>query len=605
MTGAQGRGTLPSLDQLSRRIAPNLPPTLERATLFSHSRRPLPRCLTGTRTHLIEEIMDESKDHNILWVNGPAGAGKTALAQTIGELAHESEFLGAAFFFSRAQHCDKPSLFWTSIARQVAFGVEEHGQPAPRNIRQYHRTLLELGIRAQFDTFFYRLLCCLQPSEKLIIIDGLDECTGEKTQCEIIECICDTFLRQTHLPLRWMIFSRPEAHLKRAFEAAEAQSICWVKEIVIDDPDTLDDIRLYLEDGFKRIAQQYRDIPEKWPAQDEFDKIFYTTSGLFVIAATFLRFIGDPLAGNPISQLKEAIAFLAGTPGAKNPLDYVDNMYREIVKRSTLLPVTLQVLGACAVCYMPLPVLYFSHLIGLNLQRVQDALLSLHSIIAVPPDSKVTEESLHYFHASFAEFLIDPDRARDLAQDLGACGVQFAKACFDVLCDTEISYAQSLPSNLSAKDIEVSSPLSISYHVSKFAATSVWGFCIEQMADPPDRVFFRHIVDTFDFRRLKAICEMIPALEFIIFLKWLHLYTIELLDLPTFVRTYPLSNADTRFIQAFEPLSVPLYLHGQLDEKELELSPRYAMVGFPAQTVAILVTHETVMVYFEEDIHTL
>jgi hypothetical protein len=64
-----------------------------------------PKCHPHTRRAVLKKITDWVKDANkvalFLWLYGPAGAGKSAIAQTIAELLEKAGLLAAAFFFSR------------------------------------------------------------------------------------------------------------------------------------------------------------------------------------------------------------------------------------------------------------------------------------------------------------------------------------------------------------------------------------------------------------------------------------------------------------------------------------------------------------------------
>ena len=65
-----------------------------------------PKCHPNTRTHILIKIMNWTVgqvgwDGFIMWLYGPAGAGKSAIAQTIAELCHARHLLLASFFFSR------------------------------------------------------------------------------------------------------------------------------------------------------------------------------------------------------------------------------------------------------------------------------------------------------------------------------------------------------------------------------------------------------------------------------------------------------------------------------------------------------------------------
>ena len=59
------------------------------AAYDSRERDPAPRCLAGTRKEILKEIETwieaGHQGKSILWLHGPAGAGKSAIAQTVAE----------------------------------------------------------------------------------------------------------------------------------------------------------------------------------------------------------------------------------------------------------------------------------------------------------------------------------------------------------------------------------------------------------------------------------------------------------------------------------------------------------------------------------------
>jgi hypothetical protein len=86
-----------------------------------------PTCHPNTRTAVTDKIMHwilglGADDQNavILWFYGPAGAGKSAIAQKIAEICDIETLLLASFFFSRSDptRCDAKSLMST-IAYQI------------------------------------------------------------------------------------------------------------------------------------------------------------------------------------------------------------------------------------------------------------------------------------------------------------------------------------------------------------------------------------------------------------------------------------------------------------------------------------------------------
>jgi hypothetical protein len=76
------------------------------AAVDAEARRYDPTCCPGTREQHISDISDwvtgvnGDQSQRLLWMWGPAGVGKSALAQTCAEKAKEMGYLGAAFFFS-------------------------------------------------------------------------------------------------------------------------------------------------------------------------------------------------------------------------------------------------------------------------------------------------------------------------------------------------------------------------------------------------------------------------------------------------------------------------------------------------------------------------
>jgi len=68
-----------------------------------------PKCHPNTRVAILQKIMDwirstdcETFNRHILWLTGAAGAGKSAIAQTIIELCLAEGFIIASFLFFRS-----------------------------------------------------------------------------------------------------------------------------------------------------------------------------------------------------------------------------------------------------------------------------------------------------------------------------------------------------------------------------------------------------------------------------------------------------------------------------------------------------------------------
>ncbi|EEB99368.1 hypothetical protein MPER_00966, partial [Moniliophthora perniciosa FA553] len=89
----------------------------------SEQRYPPPNCHLGTRTEVLVKLSKwiEGHSHNtrIYWVYGPAGVGKSAIAQALAE-KYASNRLAGCFFFSRNDTSrDKLDPFVATVAYQL------------------------------------------------------------------------------------------------------------------------------------------------------------------------------------------------------------------------------------------------------------------------------------------------------------------------------------------------------------------------------------------------------------------------------------------------------------------------------------------------------
>jgi hypothetical protein len=102
---------------------------------------------------------------------------------------------------------------------------------------------------------------------RLVVIDGLDECLDQSAQTNLIHFLASA-MAQNQLPVRFLIVSRPEAHIKLAVALASQQTTFSHLELNNDFlPD--EDIRLFLTDKFREIktCHPFRSgIPSFWPS---------------------------------------------------------------------------------------------------------------------------------------------------------------------------------------------------------------------------------------------------------------------------------------------------------------------------------------------------
>jgi hypothetical protein len=252
----------------------------------------------------------------------------------------------------------------------------------------------------------------------VIILDGLDECEGEKAQLEILEMIAATIRTNTDIPLRWLIFSRPEAHLKNAFSR---NLLCGREELIID-AECREDVEHYVKDRLAEIQKAYNDVTSAdWPSPDSLQELVDAVSGLFVFASTCLNFIDDPDRANPPSQLDSLLAFMRRSQGvvSRNPLAVLDLLYSRILEK---IPADVYKTTKRILAYMSHrnkidskqrldSAQALSNFLRLDRQTFYVAARGLHSVTSIPDPDEADKSQLRFYHASFQDFLINPNRS--------------------------------------------------------------------------------------------------------------------------------------------------------------------------------------------------
>ncbi|KAJ6564106.1 hypothetical protein B0H19DRAFT_1067698 [Mycena capillaripes] len=380
----------------------------------SGERFPEPACHPGTRTAILDELrawaLDTNPESSLLWLNGSAGAGKSAIAQMFaGECAHQGR-LGASFFFRRG-HTNRGTWqkLFATVAYQLATSVSEFRLPIQQSVDN-DKLVIGRSMAVQFekllvDPFNHAPTLQFLP---IIVLDGLDECEGNKIQQEILRLFIQA-IRAGRLPVRILIASRPEPHLREVLDADDVFGICQQSELSADEF-AYDDIRTYLRDEFSRIHLEHKargiDLGAVWPGQKALEHLVRKSSGIFIYAATVVWFVDDEYS-HPISGLDSVFRL---DPNSTAPLD---DLYTQIL--SPLSPYVLHILHAV---WRETPrMLIVPEDIDMLLNQPRGtsrlAFRGLHSLVEVPPIRALPDprDSVTFLHASFADYLDDERRS--------------------------------------------------------------------------------------------------------------------------------------------------------------------------------------------------
>ncbi|KAJ6527352.1 hypothetical protein DFH09DRAFT_1371431 [Mycena vulgaris] len=271
-----------------------------------------PACHPGTRTAILEQLdlwsTDTSTESTIMWLHGCAGAGKSAIAQMFAGNIQREGRLGASFFF-------KP-MSVPALRSPIQQAVE------------HDKLVVGRAMAVSFEQLLVEPFQNVQELQHIpvIVLDGLDECADHKVQQQIVRLFIRA-IRDHRLPIRLLIASRPEPHLREILEKEDIFAICRHSALSADKS-AFDDIHKYFLDEFSRIHSESMDrgidLGSHWPSPSAVNQLVRTSSATFIYATTVIRFVDDEYH-HPADRLQSILDL---DPQSTAPLD---DLYTQIL----------------------------------------------------------------------------------------------------------------------------------------------------------------------------------------------------------------------------------------------------------------------------------
>ncbi|KAF9453176.1 hypothetical protein P691DRAFT_820334 [Macrolepiota fuliginosa MF-IS2] len=294
--------------------------------------------LPGAHDFVIINWGSEGLDpgHRIFWLKEPAGVGKSAIAQSCTEVFAAQKKLAAAFFFSRPNQRDDPQRLFTSISYQRASKHKPYAEILKSTIHD-DPTIVNKELPHQFRRLFVSPLQELIANgedipERVITIDGLDECAGVAAQQTIIEIVA-AFVQDRTTPFIWLICSCLEPHLVATFSSVEISAVTHQEELTVSR--TINNkITKYLTSELAKVGRDHC-LPLPWPCERDIGTLVNLSSGLFIYASVVVHFIGDRNSLGPEDQSQAVLTLATAVPKgpSEHPLSELDLFYLLIVQR--------------------------------------------------------------------------------------------------------------------------------------------------------------------------------------------------------------------------------------------------------------------------------
>ena len=404
----------------------------------SAERDPPPRCYPGTREKATDDIVRWIEESNpssgVLWVNGRAGVGKSALMQAIAELGL-TDFGGCFFFRRGAPGCNVKDHLFSTLAYQLALkvpGMLEHvDQAMIQDLSLPKRSAAVQLKRLIIDPIRLLPIPLIPLHPIIIIIDGLDECQDFNSQRDILTLIGQVIMRP-NVPIQFIIASRPEHQICDLFNKEPLFS--RTRRLMLDEGYNTDaDIEWYLHKAFEEILLRNRDImPDvrsPWPLEDHLYELVWRASGQFVYAATVIKFVGSD---TDFHTPEERLNFIL-TPGPMQALVFseLDRLYTQILSLYPDTNVLVRTLGVVLVlealdeniyCEYTISLAMIAVIIGFGEAKLRLVLRALQSITEIETElvfndaddnepNGTTIQQVKISHRSFHDFLTDEARS--------------------------------------------------------------------------------------------------------------------------------------------------------------------------------------------------
>ena len=373
--------------------------------------------MDGTREFPLSKLVTWVREDpgDSFWLVGMSGTGKTSIALTLcRKLAIDPYIiLGGTFFCSRSAGSiarTEAQRILPTLAATLAELVPEFADALSAELNADPRAAHK-PVHDQVDPLLVKPLTKLPSTTKPIVfvIDALDECSDMDEVANLITVISEF---KSDASVKFILTSRPEMHIQGTPIAnSEHNTIFQMHTIGQEDVDA--DIRLYII-GTLQASKH----PTGWYSDEDVDALVRLSHGLFIYAATVLRYIrgrGDvtdcegrlcKVISTMNSGMQSAVLV---TPSKTALLDHIYEMI--IMEASQSHPAhtdklrKTQHLLACLFSSRRLfSVQALANFLDLNASDIRSFLDKLHPVAHIPADDSVS--GIQALNTSFIDYFM-------------------------------------------------------------------------------------------------------------------------------------------------------------------------------------------------------
>lgn len=365
-------------------------------------------------------IQSEHRREWLLWLNGGAGAGKSAIMQSIAEQCVQAAIAIASFFFFRSDPSRNTiTPLVATLAYQLIQSIPETSDDILLTIER-NPLIFDQSLEFQLQQLIIQPLLHMPPHlQRLFVIfmDGLDECNDRVHQSNLIK-VLGHVLSSRNLPIVFLIASRREPQIETEFEQKQVADL--VVTFPLDNIQASDDIRRYLNAKFKEIKETHlrrKLLPPDWPTAALIEQIVEKSSGQFIYASVVINYISSPYT-HPMIQLDIINGIRPRNPSTDNPFAHLDALYRHIFSQVKQLDVVRNILGfnfatAYAATDMGWSICCLEWIFQLEAGVLEVHLADVAAVIQCAPHREHGDLQIRFLHASLPDFLKDKSRSKE------------------------------------------------------------------------------------------------------------------------------------------------------------------------------------------------
>jgi len=422
-------------------------------------------CMKGTRQTILQEIEEKVKSsdgHNIIWIRGSPGVGKSALAASISAQLLDQGRHVISFRFDRTQ---STTITTNALWRFVASDLVRWYPSLCKHLVKANEKLSTSDINRLFELFVKIPLSTLDndiPHEELpvIVIDALDECGGfrrnssEREDFEGLLCTLRCWAEVGHLrKFKLIITSRLDECITSYFPENISTHINIPSGSSVE-LGASNDIRAFLKERLQGTG-----MADTW-VNEALDYLVHSAAGMFIWAKTAAEFLRE----NTTSRF-----YILKTRKQENSAEVFKDLYSlySTVIETSLKDISKQeaeaitsVMGAMIFAKQPLDKNALMMLPGVRNPDSHEDMLEfilkrLVSVIDIDSDS-----TLHFHHRSFTDFLLHPSFSQRLGgfsaiQDRDLHERQLAVLCLNTMVSPELHFNMCDLESSNIKNVDI------------------------------------------------------------------------------------------------------------------------------------------------------